>query len=491
MPDVADEEEASPTIGDEAVEVLDVPEPYRYRKEDVMSGAERLDEAFAASDQYSGWSGVLDKLRGPDFKLEDVAKDTPLDVALGRVAAYRMHLHQLGEQPGCRFGPQHDSGVFAYPTRIAEVADDEVKLWKALAPRVLDPGAVARVHDLLGERGVNRRSHAQAAGQAYLSIDNASVRDETGGLSLSGVAYLVRAWELSRRYNLWTLHADVQLRLYQAAVAELAAARYAPGVLLPILEALGANAVRRQPAEACPIDIADVKALVRRAIERYPEGHLLSQTMNLARHLATDDDERTALVQEQAERLLAYALEVDGFLRMVRLQDAIAFARDRVIRGVAAEATRELQRISADSLGMETLQSSIAVPADFFERQVRPFTESPDWAKGLEYFLSMPCPTGSYQRLVDQDREHANTFLFRRLFATQHITREGLPSWERRVKRTRPLRSVPGSPASKRSSTARYWPSGCRSSPSTTAFPTRRPLSPPSAAEARPTSSYA
>lgn len=414
---------------DGGIELSEAPplQPYAFDEGDAQGAAARLDEAFAAATGLTGWAGLLDGIRGPDWKLGDT--ESPLDIALGRLAAYRLDIHHFGEPPGCRLGPRRED-QYAYPMQISAVPDEEVRLWKSISAHVADPGAVARVHDLLVERGEgSRRTHAQQAVDAYLAIENTSLRDETGGVSHSAVSYLLRAWDLTRRFHLWEKLPDVEQRLLATATAELATAVHSPGLVLPLLEALAAAPVRRQPADASAVNRDEVKLLLAQAMDRYPDGRLLQQTMDIARSLAVDEIERAALTRDQAERLLRYARAVAGHLRMVRLQEAIAFARNRGVKDVEAEATVELQRIPRDALGMQSITSSVSIPADYFQRQITPFTDSADWSDGIVHFLKGSCPTGSYQRLVEQEREHASRFSLRRLFTTQHLTLEGRPSW--------------------------------------------------------------
>ena len=124
------------------------PAPYVYAAADPDSGARRLDEAYGAADSRH-WSDVVDHLRGEGPSPEAFARETALDRVLQGIVLYQLRLSIAGERPGCRLGPQFDTGTASYPTRISDVQNDEVRLWREMAPLVAHPRAQARLHDLL------------------------------------------------------------------------------------------------------------------------------------------------------------------------------------------------------------------------------------------------------------------------------------------------------------------------------------------------------
>ena len=404
------------------------PAPYVYGA-DSGSGARRLDEAYGAADSRH-WSDVVDHLRGEGPSPEAFARETALDRVLQGIVLYQLRLSIAGERPGCRLGPQFDTGMASYPTRISDVPDDEVRLWREMAPLVAHPRAQARLYDLLSERGEEARGHAVAAGEAYLTTDDGLDPDD-GGTTLRTVEYLVRAWELARRYQDWALHARAHTAMVTTAASELALPAHRPGVVLPLLEAVCAPALRKQPASAAPQPpgMPTLDDLIESAITRYPEDYTLAQTIDLARSRTKDPAGLAALNERHARLLLQQALTVDGFMRQHRLQVAIELAHKRGISDVVEEATRELQRIPREDLKLQTITSSVRMPRDAVQRYLDDFTRSPQWADGLTVFLASDCPTGSYQRIVQQERDLARVSVFRRLMRRTQLAREGLPAW--------------------------------------------------------------
>ena len=193
---------------------------------------------------------------------------------------------------------------------------------------------------------------------------------DDGGTTLRTVEYLVRAWELARRYQDWALHARAHTAMVTAAAAELALPAHRPGVVLPLLEAVCAPAMRKQPASAAPqpAGMPTLDDLIESAITRYPEDHTLALTIDLARSRTKDTAELAALNERHARLLLQQALTVDGFMRQHRLQVAIELARKRGISDVVEEATRELQRIPREDLKLQTITSSVRMPRDAVQR---------------------------------------------------------------------------------------------------------------------------
>lgn len=406
------------------------PPPYEFDPADVEPATRRLDTAYATA-RTGHWSDVVDGVRGGPPTAQTLQSETPLDRALLTPVLFQLRLAHAGEAPGCQLGPQVDTKDYAYPSRVRDAPDAEVTLWRELALRAEHPATRARLHDLLAERrDGDVRAHAESAVDAYLELASDAGQAE-GGVRLRATEELVRAWEVCRRYQLWDRLPRVQTALLTAASQELATGQHTPGIVLPMLEAAAAPPSRRQPLSATdtPAGTPDLDALIELAINAYPRDYLLAQTMDLARRRASSDDERAALDQRQGELLLTWARDAAGPLRQHRLQVAIAFTRDRGLADIADEATRELQRIRPDELGLQPVRASTWLPRDARERYLTGFTRSPMWAEALALFLNSDCPTGAYDALVQQERDMARVSVLRRLFRRTELTHEGRPAW--------------------------------------------------------------
>jgi hypothetical protein len=428
--DELDDDEVVVTTGDDAEpESPAPPDPYIFDPADAEPAATRLDAAYAEG-LGKGWSAVVDALRGGPPTPKSLTTDRPIDRALRIVVEFRLRHSMSREEPGCRLGPAESDRV-AYPARIAEVPADEVALWRETATHVTHPAARARLRDLLAERrDGNVAEHADGAVAAYLELARMGVEDDGEGASAT-TCYLLRAWELVRRYQRWQHMPTVQTALLTYAAAELAEPVHTPGIVLPLLQAACAPPRPRQPGTSLQTDpgTPDIDDLIEQAIARYPEDYLLAETIDLARRRAPNDEARRALDERQAQLLLDGARAESGALRQHRLQVAIRMARDRGVTRVADEAVRELQRIKPEDLGLIPIRASIRLPADAYERYLDLFTKGPHWTDGLVAFLRSECPTGSYDELVRQEQEHAKTFVLGRLFRRTQLTHEGRPTW--------------------------------------------------------------
>lgn len=404
--------------------------PYEFDLVDVEPAASRLDSAYAKA-KTSHWFDVVDSLRDGPPNAETVGVETSLDRALLTPVLFQLRLAIAREAPGCQLAPQIDTVEYAYPARLRDVPEAEVRLWREMAARVTHPAARARLHDLLAERrDGDVRSHAESAVDAYLELvtDGQQAADDE---RLRTAEELVRAWEVCRRYHLWDRFQRVQAALLYAVSRELEKGDHKAGIVLPMLEAAAAPPVRRQPESATdtPAGTPDLDALIELAILAYPEDYLLDQTMDLARRRAASADEREALDRRQGHSLLKAALDEAGMLRQYRLQVAIAFARGRGLADIADEATAELQRIRPEDLGLKPMQTSMWLPRDARERYLSAFTRSPLWADALAQFLDSDCPTGAYDALLQQERDLARISVMRRLFRRTLLTQEGRPAW--------------------------------------------------------------
>ena len=118
-------------------------------------------------------------------------------------------------------------------------------MWEELSVTCAQASARARVHDLVFERRRgNRRTHAEGAGDAYLSTAG-----QVQELDFGVVESLVRAWHLSRSAGLWELHQRIEAKMIQVAMDKLRSEPTSPDLVLPLLQAAAAAPPYMQPAE--------------------------------------------------------------------------------------------------------------------------------------------------------------------------------------------------------------------------------------------------
>lgn len=394
---------------------------YVFADGDAASAAASLDSAFAGNPE---WYEVVDALRGHTKDPTVQASLTPLQLAIQRVALFALRVSLSGEPPGCQLGPQWDDGSKAYPARIAEIPVAEVQLWEATSSLATEPQARARLHDLLFERGGPRkRDHAASAAAAY---QEAAAGARSVGMATTEM--LVRAWTLTRGMQLWDLHGKVRTQIVTTANAALLSTENSPGLVLPLLAALSTRPTRRQPPEASAElgNHPTPEELIRLAIARYKADHLLAELFGFLRALAIDEEARTTLRMEECEELLALAKVQSGLARQAALEGTIRRARALGFPAIADQATRLLQQISVDDLGLQVVQTELVMPRDWIERYVGQFSRPYDWRTSLGYFRQTAPPTGTLAELEERERATRGRSISR-LVTRVHLTREGLP----------------------------------------------------------------
>jgi hypothetical protein len=297
-----------------------------------VQAAQLADSAFAAATR--SWD-VNEHMRALALPA-GLDTDGPLGRELFRAASYRLQLDH-GGKAGCALRSSPDTEHHAWPPRIGEVEPEVVALWRDVAGLVEQPAAIARFRDLLFERrdGV-RREYAASAVRAYLAAARSRSRAD-----LDVAAFLVRAWTLARSVGLWDLLADVQAELQNQAANAMACGGAAPGAVLPMIAALAAPAIRRQPPASVP-DAAAVDLLLEKAFTTFKDGYLASQIAVMMRARTSDPAVIEQINRREVSAHRAEAASSAALARQWHLAHAIEIARARGLTDVVREVTAEL-----------------------------------------------------------------------------------------------------------------------------------------------------
>jgi hypothetical protein len=183
---------------------------------------------------------------------------------LGQLAA-----RQLSLEPRGRAGTDLDVGDgFRLPS-IEDVGPDEVTLWEAVVGEVTATAAVARISDLLFLRRVRKAGvHARQAARAYLT----AVGDRPDDLNTT--TYLLRAWtpfRLVKASDIEDAVLDAIERRIDALV--IGDGRNRPGVLYPLIAALGDRPLDRTRAQRLHARANTVSRRARRNRSPMPRIH--------------------------------------------------------------------------------------------------------------------------------------------------------------------------------------------------------------------------
>jgi Domain of unknown function (DUF4209) len=336
--------------------------------------------------------------------------------ALATAFEYRLAVRQAsGRRAETAFVPKFASPDGAsYPSAVAEVPEEQCRLWAACAARSSSPVVRARLHDLLFERRYgNRRDHARAAVEGYLAI-----AQQDGGVAIRRADALVRALELARRTAQDDL-ADQVIPVMVAAVrASLSQSEPQAGVVLRLLEALTYDT-----AEVAELD--ELLAATRRA---YPDAFTTTHTVALQRRRdGADPARRAELDRELVEAWIAEADGAEPLVRLKHLERAAALARRYGLADVEAQVTSELQRTQPEELGLQPVQAHTEVPAEEVERFLAQFTEAANWQEAFARLLAMGPPSGDVADNRQQAEAHAQEFVFASLVPHTRLGGDGLP----------------------------------------------------------------
>jgi hypothetical protein len=287
----------------------------------------------------------------------------------------------------------------------------------------------SRFRDLLFERrdGV-RREHAASAVRAYLAAARSRSRAD-----LDVAAFLVRAWTLARSVGLWDLLVDVQSELHSQAANAMSSGGAAPGVVLPMIAALAASALRRQPPASVP-DAAAVDLLLETAFSTFKDGYLASQLAAMMRARTSDPAVIEQINRREVSAHRAEAASSAGLARQAHLAQAVEIARARGLTDMVREVIAELQAIPVKDLGLRSHSTSVRVPPDQIERFLNGFTASPEWRDGLRFFLRTDCPTGELAGLRQQAQDIARFAVLRSVIPITILGADGLPPVDRPVR---------------------------------------------------------
>lgn len=319
----------------------------------------------------------------------------------------------------CTLGHYNQDSEFVWPPRIENVTDAVADLWEFMAEEVSAPAAAARFHDLAFLRGRNRFAHAVAARDAYLAFAAlAPVVD------LDQAHAMLRAWAIDRIFGRTAQLEATRLAIERAITVAWDAGRGYPGIVLPLLNALC------QTQQAAATDTVKVDALLERASKLYGATDSVGYVAELRRSRATTDAERIAVGEWHVEQLAAIARTSDGFVKAMRLRDAIREAGRLQLSNLEEQLTVELQSLSPEDARLDTLTADFRMSRVPIERFLRQFTRGRDWRRSMHLFSQTAPPTGSIEELERAAEQRRLRPRLVDLIGTVLLDEDRLPSWE-------------------------------------------------------------
>lgn len=318
------------------------------------------------------------------------------------------------------YAPMFTSGDgYAYPEPLSEVAPDTELAWSdAMQLFGSSDVVVARLGDLLWCVKAKPRPDlsARAAQAAFRRLWS-----EKGLASVHRSDALVRALEIASELGDAVLVGDTASDMVAAVRETLVDEEWAPGVSLPMIEALAGLPESRQPP--------DVDELIRLARDRYASDPFILESLMLLemQRAAGDAQERKRVAAEAVNMWRAVADERGGLVGLSHLERALELARNEGLVDVAEELRLLLQQPrSADELGMEKVASEVTIPSEVIEGFVGGFVETSGPEETFQR-LAAHSPVTDVAADKQTVRDQMQEFPFQHLFSTVVTNDDGTP----------------------------------------------------------------
>ncbi|MBE8519414.1 DUF4209 domain-containing protein [Amycolatopsis sp. H6(2020)] len=334
-------------------------------------------------------------------------------------AAFDYWMTEAGEADESVFAPAWTLGGKTYPAPPDTLPTPVADLWEKVAASASTSPVRARLHDLLFTLGRQpRHVHAERACLAYLELSR-----ETW-IPLYRALALVRALDIARQMKRDDLAQRTITQMITDAREYIEDAEWHPGVPFRLLERLVAE---KNPPEA-------VDGLLATARTRYADDpHIEADVAALQRRRAKGNkDELDRIDREIATIWTAAAETTSGMRKMDHLTKAIEYSRNHGHNDLVAQATKALQDIDNDELGLQSFRRSVEIPGEQIRRWVDHIATDDDWRVCLQRFshggIGVP-PSG----LTDENRAQVDVLkqqapLFS-MIPRVMLGGDGLPRW--------------------------------------------------------------
>lgn len=321
--------------------------------------------------------------------------------------------------PDDLYGPMITTASYAYPEPLSSTTPETLAAWSdATQLFQTNDVVVARLGDLLWILKVQPRPDRQARAA------QAAMRRIWGHRELASVhrsVALIRALQIASELRDSGLVSNTASELVSAVRETLLGEEWAPGVALPMIEALSGLSESAQPD-----GIEDLIADSRR---RYADDPFIVESLLLLemQRAGGDAEGRQRLALEAIGMWRDQAEKREGLLAVAHLERALELARNEGLADEARELRLLLQQPkSAEDLGMRRVEGEVTIPTDVFEGFVNHFVETagPD-----ETFirLALYSPISDVDSDMSVVRDQMQQFPIQHLFSTVVTNNEGVP----------------------------------------------------------------
>ena len=302
----------------------------------VVAGA--LDRA---TDGFLTYGQVSERLAAEADTLDPASYDrTHLD-ALRSAVCFRL------TADGTFYGVFAGNGTALWPRTLDLVPPDVLGIWQAYAGQARNAGLRAHLYDLLTSADFPPPYvHARQAIQAYReAVPGFLAAEETNRGRLRAVESLIRALGLAAQMNQRDLRDLVVRDILGLADGLLDADPVPSGLVYRLLEALHARRLE-------PVAVRD---LIDRACAVCDVIQLKVAFLRLLRAMDPAPAAQKGIDRRIVTAMIADADRSTGALRLLMLTDAATVARDAGLTDMSQDATRKIQAMRRDDLGLAAL----------------------------------------------------------------------------------------------------------------------------------------
>ncbi|MEU7415122.1 DUF4209 domain-containing protein [Streptomyces antibioticus] len=282
----------------------------------------------------------------------------------GRTEAELDHLHALCaamlffHQPdGALKGSYRGPGPEPWPTAANQLPPEVRAVWVVYADAAGHPMVRARLHHLLWEarHGSRPFDHVSAAIAGYreaVPVLLADTGDRAVSARCKAVDALLAAHDLAVRLRQPQL-ADIATEMVGLAATALDWPEPSPGIVHAAIEPLLADKNLHQL----------IRPVLERAVDRFrADSHSRIGSLQMMRRIEADPTDQQQIDQRILAAYTDHAEQLDGLPKLMRLEEAAAFARDHGLTDALDEIRRTQQKLRPEDLCLTRMITPLQFP---------------------------------------------------------------------------------------------------------------------------------
>lgn len=325
-----------------------------------------------------------------------------------------------------RFGPLSTIGGLIVPPSLDAIPDEIVRDWERLSFVVTSDVVRARLHELCALKGSgDAREHDRAAVEAHIEIARRPLPKpevepdfERIKAALDRVDSINIAVRLSAYRHLDDLCSEAMVLAVQLADDSLEDPTLGPGAVLGLV-----RSVVDQPTAPSSVDSFLVRARAVYASDIFNTASVIG----LQQARASTSEARALLHRSHIQALFDAAATSEPISAMMHLRDAAEIASTSSQSDLLTEATRRLQAIGVDDLGLTKRETKFSFPRVAVDSWIEFMLSSGSWESALDSLLTNGPPTGRFEENEPMAADLPRQAPLSTSFPTTLIDRRGRP----------------------------------------------------------------